>query len=138
MFNNLPEELKLEVLGKIDLNTVLKLRLISKELEELTSDRYLWNAYFKDSFKIMVPYNTEPEMIEKALCSWYYGIIEILYTDNYIGSNYDFSRIKRITDCNKLIDLNLSYCQGITDVSNLGNVRKLNLSHCQGITDVSK
>jgi hypothetical protein len=137
MFNNLPEELKLEVLGNSDLNTVLKLRLVSKGLEELTSDRYLWNTYFKDNFEITVPLNTEPEMIEKALCSWYYGIIEILYTDNYIGSNYDFSRIKRITDCNKRIDLNLSHCHGITDVSNLGNVHDLNLSNCRGITDVS-
>jgi hypothetical protein len=137
MFNNLPEELKLEVLGKIDINTVLKLRLVSKGLEELSSDRYLWNAYFKDSFKIKVPDDTEPEIIEKVLCSWYYGIIKILYTDIYIGRNYDFSRIKRITDCNKLIDLNLSYCNGITDVSNLGNVHDLNLSYCHGITDVS-
>jgi hypothetical protein len=128
MFNNLPEELKLEVLGKIDLNTLLKLRLVSKGLEELTSDRYLWNAYFKDSFKIKVPDDTELEIIEKALCSWYYGIIEILYTNKCIGLDYDFTIIKRITDCNKLIDLKLSDCQGITDVSNLGNVRELNLS----------
>jgi hypothetical protein len=138
MFDKLlPIELKLMVFGSVDPLTMLKLRSVSRELSDWVSDRYLWKMSSWNRHIIRVPTDTEPEIIVKQLCAWYRGVIQITYTDHYIGKKYDFSRIEKITNDNKFVELDLSWCTGIisgTNLQALKDCRSLNLS-MTGYTD---
>ena len=60
--------------------------------------------------------------------------------ENFNVFELDLSGCDGITDVSMLggvHTLNLRECEGITDVSALGGVQTLNLVECKGITDVS-
>jgi hypothetical protein len=134
MFKNIPPELKLMILGYSDLNTLLKLRLVSKELTMLSADKYLWNVTNLKNFEIKVKLNTPPEIIIEKLCDWYHGYVAIRYTYEY---GNDLTQINKLVNRTKNIKLDFSWHAGIFDISSLKGCHSLNLSGCPGVFDVS-
>ena len=107
------------------INTLNKFNQLSNFLNKYTDLRNLW----------MTSLNLWNSNERKLLC--YLRLNEDKSKEYWKSKDFKTYILSRVLNPNKQISLNLSDCDGITDVSSLGNVHTLNLSRCYGLTDVS-
>ena len=105
-----------------------KITLIATTIEKIKKLDFTSNIYIFYCMYPMLKYRNDPDL----------NIFNNKYVHTLILSSCHNITDAKLSALGNVYNLNLSFCDNITDVSKLGHVYNLNLSYCDKITEVYK